>query len=292
MKEYDPFFLETYSNIRDFPLVDHGGKAYQILLERVKDDLKTKGCSLLPGFIKPEFHDRIEREGELVAPHAYYKKEVVNAYNTPPTSDLPADHPAQISMMRENAFVARDLIPETDIINHLHQNQFFSRFLADCFGYDKLYQLADPLAGLCLNVLKPGCCHPWHYDINEFTVSLLTKKPQAGGEFRFSPGIRSSTHENVDLVRQILLDDEEADEHVTNLTLEVGDLQLFQGRYSLHQVSPVQGNKERHTAILAYTLEPGVIGDAERTRQLFGRVLPAHLKRDCEIMTSSGGLNG
>ena len=32
----------------------------------------------------------------------------------------------------------------------------------------------------------------------------------------------------------------------------------------------------RHSAIFAYTAEPGVIGRVERTRQLFGRVLPAH----------------
>jgi hypothetical protein len=39
----------------------------------------------------------------------------------------------------------------------------------------------------------------------------------------------------------------------------------------------VQGGTERHTAIFAYSARPGVLGAPERTRQLFGRVLPEHL---------------
>ncbi|SLJ82245.1 Uncharacterised protein [Mycobacteroides abscessus subsp. abscessus] len=61
------------------------------------------------------------------------------------------------------------------------------------------------------------------------------------------------------------------------LELRPGDLQLFQGRFSLHRVTPVSGVTQRHSAIFAYTDRPGVIGTVERTRQLFGRVLPDHL---------------
>jgi hypothetical protein len=42
-------------------------------------------------------------------------------------------------------------------------------------------------------------------------------------------------------------------------------------------VSTVAGPRARHSAIFAYSERPGVIGSAARTRQLFGRVTPAHL---------------
>lgn len=42
-------------------------------------------------------------------------------------------------------------------------------------------------------------------------------------------------------------------------------------------MSPVRGEVARHSAIFAYSERPGVIGSVERTRQLFGRVLPEHL---------------
>lgn len=38
----------------------------------------------------------------------------------------------------------------------------------------------------------------------------------------------------------------------------------------------VASDDERHTAIFSYTEKPGVIGNVERTRQLFGRVLAIH----------------
>ncbi len=276
MKKNDPLFLENYVNIQAFPLLDrqHGG--YHSLVERVRAELDGDGCALLKGFLRPEWYGQIEREGAAAAPKAYYRSETVNAYNLPLDAELPDDHPAKITMSRENAFVARDMIPETDIVHRLYNSPLFGSFLADCFGYERLYQLEDPLAGLCLNVLKPKCGHPWHYDINEFTVSMLTKKASGGGVFRYSPGSRSPVNENLEQVRDILLGGEAPHPLVRELDLEVGDLQLFQGRYSLHQVSSVQGGEDRHTAIFAYTLEPGVIGGTARTKQLFGRVLPAH----------------
>ncbi|MBO6548051.1 MAG: hypothetical protein JJ964_00355 [Rhizobiales bacterium] len=276
MKENDLLFLEQFTNSSTYPLLNQDSQNYKTLIKNLQSDLNKKGCAVLKGFIKPKWHAQIENEGELVAPLAYYKQETVNAYNVPLNSDLPEDHPAKITMQRENAFVAKDLIPETDIIHRLYNNELFSRFLANCFNYEKLYQLADPLAGLCVNVLNPGCSHPWHYDINEFTVSLLTKKPEAGGNFRYSPGIRTPGNENLSEVKNILLNGDNPHNQVTDLSLEVGDLQLFKGRYSLHQVSPVKGEEQRHTAIFAYTLEPGVIGGVERTKQLFGRALEAH----------------
>ena len=56
-----------------------------------------------------------------------------------------------------------------------------------------------------------------------------------------------------------------------------GDLQLFLGRYSLHQVTPVTGDRQRHTLVLSYAERPGVIGPIDRTRSVYGRVTEAHL---------------
>ena len=280
MKKNDPLFLETFVNIRDFPLHDPSSDLYPRLVQRVKEGLIEDGCSVLEGFIRPEWHETIRLQGMAVAPQAHYKRETVNAYNLPLDAPLGEDHPARITMVRENAFVARDLIPQTDIIHQLFENDLFNTFLADCFGYARLFQLADPLAGLCLNVLRPGCAHPWHFDVNEFTVSLLTKRPEGGGVFRYCPGIRSLHDENLEDVRRVLSDEAQNEDMIKELALKVGDLQLFQGRYALHQVSPVKGSEERHSAIFAYTQSPDVISGPERTRQLFGRVLPVHYEAE------------
>ncbi|MFD4668718.1 arpA protein [Lentzea sp. NPDC058450] len=266
--------LEQVVNTADYPLAEPDGAAWREVVERTHHDLHAVGCSVLPDFIRPALHEDLRREGAEIAPHAYYDVETVNAYNIDVDTPLPPDHPGRTTMERGNAFVARDVVPRDAIIHQLYTSEVFQRFVAACFELPELHELADPLSGLVLNVIPPGRAHPWHFDTNEFTVSMLTQAPEGGGEFQYCPNIRSAEEENFDDVRAVLAGD---DRLVQRLTLRVGDLQLFKGRYSLHQVSTVQGDRQRHTAIFAYSLRPGVVGTVARTRQLFGRVLPEHV---------------
>lgn len=274
MEGQGALILQKYVDLMAYPLDRPSSESYGALIAEIEAKLAADGAVVLKNFIRAEWLAQLEAEGEAVAPDAYARVDTVNAYNLPLDAPLAEDHPAKITMRRENAFVARDLIPEDHIIQQLYNSPDLKRFLADCFAYQQLHQLADPLSGLVLNVLRPGLSHPWHFDINEFTVSLLTKKAEAGGSFYYCPDIRSPRDENLDAVREVLTAKGEIPGK--RIELEPGDLQLFKGRYALHHVSPVEGRAERHTAIFAYTLEPGVIGAPERARQLFGRVLPAH----------------
>jgi hypothetical protein len=243
------------------------------VVARAREDLRATGCCVLPDFVRPGLRETLRVEGAAVAPLAYYDVETVNVYNTEPDPSLPADHPARVPMQRGNAFVARDLIPADAVISRLYCDRGFQQFVAACFGLDAVHELADPLSGLTLNVVPPGRSHPWHFDTNEFTVSMLTQEPDAAGVFEFCPNIRSAHAENVDDVRAVL----QGRGAPRRLVLRPGDLQLFLGRYSLHRVGTVEGATARHSAIFAYSERPGVIGSAERTRQLFGRVAPEHL---------------
>ena len=257
-----------------YPLLDPADPRWAELVNGVRAELAEDGCCVLADFIRPSWREQLRREGAAVAPLAHDDLAAVNVYNTAPDPALPADHPARISMHRGNAFVARDQIPPRSIVARLHTDPRFQRFIAACFGLDRVHELADPLAGLCLNVLAPGRQHPWHFDTNEFTVSLLTQAPEGGGEFEYCAQIRSARTENLPAVRAVL--DGRADHLVRRLHLRPGDLQLFRGRYALHRVREVAGGTARHTAILAYTARPGVISTPERTRQLFGRLAPVH----------------
>jgi hypothetical protein len=258
-----------------YRLTEPGSPAWAAVVARTRDELAAVGCSVLSGFIRPECFDALREQGERAAPHAYYQVETVNVYNIELDASLPADHPGRIAMQRGNAFVARDQIDPDAIIHRLYTEPRFQRFVADCFQLEQLHELADPLSGLVLNVIEPGREHPWHFDTNEFTVSLLTREPSDGGIFEYCPNIRSAAAENLGAVRAVL--DGRGEAMIRQLRLRPGDLQLFQGRYSLHRVSAVSGETARHTAIFAYSERPGVIGSPARTRQLFGRVLPEHL---------------
>ncbi len=267
--------LHRIVNTGRYPLDEPGSADWDRVVARARDDLAADGCCVLSGFLRPELLDTLRAEGEALAPHAYYTVEKVNAYNIPLDADLPPDHPGNIVLERGNAFVARDLIPADALIQVLYTDPVFQRFIADCFGLAELHEFSDPLAGLCLNVVAPGMSHPWHFDTNAFTVSMLTRAPEAGGVFEYCPGIRTPEDENLSAVRAVLMG--EGAHLIRRLELRPGDLQLFQGRFSLHRVSPVEGTSQRHTTIFAYSEQSGVVGNVERTRQLFGRVLPDHI---------------
>jgi hypothetical protein len=258
-----------------YPLADPGGDAWRAVVAHTRRELAEVGCSVLSGFIRADCFDALRDEGARAAPDAYHQVEIVNVYNTDPDPGLPADHPGHVTMERGNAFVPRDRIEPAAIIHRLYTSPEFQRFVADCFELDQLYELADPLSGLVLNVIRPGRQHPWHFDTNEFTVSLLTSAPVDGGVFEYCPNIRTAQDERFDDVRSVLLG--RGERFIRQLVLRPGDLQLFKGRYALHRVSTVHGDQARHTAIFAYSERPGVIGSPARTRQLFGRVLPEHL---------------
>jgi hypothetical protein len=258
-----------------YPLSDLDGPGRRDVVARIRAELSEFGCCVLTDFVRPALRERLERECADIAPLAHSRAELVNAYNIALDTPLPDGHPGHTVMERGNAFVARDHIPPSSIIHRLYTSVDFQRFVADCFGLPELHELADPLSGLCLNVIAPGRAHPWHFDTNEFTVSMLTRPADDGGVFEYCPNIRSTGAENFGDVADVLAG---RGEHlVRRLRLRPGDLQLFRGRYSLHRVSDVRGERARHTAIFAYSERPGMLGSAERTRQLFGRVLPEHV---------------
>lgn len=266
--------VEQLVNTASYPLSEPGSERWREVVTTIRGELRDDGCSVLSEFVRRELRDVLRREGAEMAPSAYYDAETVNAYNVDTGADLPADHPGRRPMQRGNAFVPRDAIPSGAIIHRLYTSALFQRFLAECFELAEIHPLADPLAGLVLNVVSPGKEHPWHFDTNEFTVTMLTQEPEAGGVFEYCPNIRSAESENFADVNAVLAGD---GEHlIRRLELRPGDLQLFKGRYALHRVSAVQGERPRHSAIFAYSEREGVIGTPARTKQLFGRVLPEH----------------
>lgn len=261
-----------------YPLSDPYSTLWASAVACAREQLGEFGCAVLPGFVRAGWVDRLREEGARIAPEADHEVQTVNVYNTAVEDidpRLPADHPACVRLERGNAFVARDHIPDDLVIHRLYRDPEFQRFLAACFGLPALHQLADPLAGLCLNVVTEGRWHPWHFDTNELAISLLTQAPAAGGVFEYCPDIRSPDAENPADVADVLAG--RVEHLVRRIVLRPGDLQLFRGRYSLHRVTEVSGPTPRHSAIFSYSERPGVVGTEVRTRQLFGRVLPQHL---------------
>jgi len=266
--------VDEIVDTRRYPLDRPDDPAWRAAVDRARADLRTQGCTVLRDVVRPERRALLLAQGDEVAGSAHADVAEVNVYNTDPDAGLPADHPARVVLQRRNAFVARDRIPADHLVQRLYGHPGLQRLVAACFEVPAVHPLADPYAGLTLNVVAPGGDHPWHFDTNEIAVSLLTRAPEAGGGFEYCPGIRAVGDENHAGVRAVLDGDRGP---VRRLALRPGDLQLFRGRFSLHRVSTVRGATPRHAAIFAYSERPGVVNSPTRSRQLFGRVAPEHL---------------
>ena len=171
--------------------------------------------------------------------------------------------------------LTRDMFPPHSVAQRLYVSPVFKQLVASIVGVTHVYEYADPLAGLVCTVLPPGGCYGWHYDTNEFVVTIAVGQPERGGEFEYVPDLRSPGHENLEGARRIVAGLDR--DHVRSVCAQPGDLQLFRGRYSLHRVAPVEGDRPRFTLVLSYSDRPGVIGPLDRTRRVYGRVTEQHL---------------
>ncbi|APE32361.1 hypothetical protein BOX17_16180 [Halomonas aestuarii] len=283
----DDTSLHGLIDLERYPIHHLEGDRGRELIAECRQQLGLDGCVVLKGFVPDEALARLERETERLSPQAHYNQTETNPYNSDGDPSLQASHPKNRFDDRTNGFVAGDRIDDDTIIRQVYSHTGFQQFIASVVGMDEIYQYADPLADLVVNVLREGCQHPWHYDTNEFIVTMMTRQSHGGGRFEYAPGIRSPKGENFEEVERVIDGDRS---RLKALDLQPGDLQIFFGRYSLHRVTPVEGDKERHTVIFAYAKEPGFIGRPERARRIFGRMAPVHERLLEEGMERSDSL--
>jgi hypothetical protein len=109
----------------------------------------------------------------------------------------------------------------------------------------------------------------WHFDQTDFVVSLALQSSTAGGDFEYVPRIRREDDERYDAVAVLLAG---AEDEVVRLPMEPGTLVLFQGRYSIHRVTPIEGDVPRLVALLAYDTKPGTCSSELLRAFRYGRV--------------------
>ena len=258
-----------------YPIDRPDSGAFQRLLTSVQKDLDHSGCAVLKKFLNDDGIAAFVAEAENAAPQAYRAFNRTNAYFTKDDATLPTDHPVRQFFDRSNAFIPADNFKQGTALRSIFDFPPFDPFVKAALRQDKFYRYADPLADVIVNMAEAGNGFPWHFDTNNFTVTLAVQNADGGGAFEYVPNIRASG-ENFAEVQKVL---EGRSDKVKTLNLEPGDLQLFLGRNSLHRVAPLSGETPRYVAIFSYVEEPGMIATPERAIQLYGRALPVHYER-------------
>ena len=240
-------------SLAPYPIDGSNPTDYDSIVAAAQAQIDAHGYAELPGFITPEGVAALVADAESLAERAHPSHGPGTGYLELPSDDWPDDHPRKKWMDYGVRAVGYDVIPYSSPLRQIYELPDLDHFISDVLGRGPLFHYADPCGALNLAVMGEGDQLQWHFDQTDFVVSLAIQDADEGGDFEVVPLTRSATEENYDEVNAILNGDRS---RVTRLEMTPGTLLIFEGRYSLHRVSPIRGNTLRHVGLLAYDTKP------------------------------------
>lgn len=271
--------IAEFLDLDDFPIHDLASPKRAELVAQCQADLSAVGCSHVPQFVRQSAVDKMCDEAHRLMAEARPADDRINPYLLADDETLPADHPKRFFQTRTSSFINSDLLEADSILRKIYDCDVLVHFFSDCLGVAPIYRWADPLGRNPYSVMNDGDYFPWHFDGNEFTVSVLVQESDEGGDFEYCPNIRSPKQENFDDVQSVL---KGGREKVNVLSLKTGDLQIFKGRYSMHRVTPAIGPNPRIIALPTYVTNPYLMNRPHHAKAFYGRNLPIHHERELD----------
>lgn len=260
--------LSAAVDLDRYPLHDRTRPDYAALVGHAAAALRQSGCCELPGFLTPAGIALASEQARRLAPRAFASASTKTAYLSDADPHFPNDHARGVLQASAVKVIAYDDVPAQDIVRRLYEWPALDQFLADVLGLPVLYRYADPLGALNLAVMGDGDALGWHFDQTDFVTSLALVPAEQGGDFEFHPLIRSASDECYDAVGAVVRGERHDQQR---LPMTPGTFLLFQGRHSLHRVTPIRGATDRIVALLAFDSRPGTDSTPELKRARYGR---------------------
>ncbi|QAY88552.1 hypothetical protein [Pseudomonas sp. ACM7] len=256
-------------DLERYPITDRTHPAYRALVTHSQSLLGQEGVAIFPGFVRDESVATMADQTLALHPRMFHFRENHTVYFKPQEESVDSGHPLRRLMKTEKDTVAYADIPGDNLIRRIYESDEVLSFIKDVLGLDTLYRHADPLAALNLQGFTTGQQLGWHFDRSDFSVTLSLQAASAGGDFEYVRMLRNEDDDCYDAVRQFL--DNPDTQQIEVLPQVPGTLTLFRGRYSLHRVTPVVGDRLRLNAVLAYVDQPNVEFSAYARQLFYGR---------------------
>jgi hypothetical protein len=263
--------LGQFLDLERYPLTHLDGATGQRVVAAARAQLAATGAAELPGVVNTAGIPALVDDAEELAPRAHHSGGEGTAYLEFPDFDLPEDHPRLRFAPYGVSAVGFDVIPRTSVLRRMYESDALLRFIAVILDRGPLYRYGDPFGALNLSVMGQGDELQWHFDQTDFVVSLAIQSAETGGDFEVAPRIRTSEDECYPQVTRVLDGDSTG---VVTLAMTPGTLLIFEGRHSLHRVSPIGGRRLRHVGLLAYDTKPGTMGSDLLRMDRYGRTEP------------------
>ena len=253
-----------------YPIDRLGTAEGRELVARSRTALAADGACELEGFLRPEAVARMVAESDALAAEAHRSTGKATPYLELPEAGLAGRPPAASFDPYTLGAVAYDQMPPANALRRLYEWEPLMSFVGACVGRERLFRYADPLGALNVAVMVDGDELEWHFDQTDFVVSLALRDAERGGDFLYAPRIRSAADERYGDVAGVLAGGGAA---VRRLPMRPGTLLLFEGRHSLHCVSPISSGTSRLVGLLAYDTKPGTCASPLLQQARYGRVV-------------------
>jgi len=257
----------TLVDLERYPLFAAAGRRQ--VVDDARATLESVGAAILPGFIHADGVASLAAEAVGLAPIAYRREQMLGAYGYASSSESDPTHPTRRTSRYTMHAIATDQLAPAGPTMSIYEWQPLIDLIAEILDLPELYVLDDSMMRCNLTYLSDGDEHGWHFDGNDFVVSLLLQSSESGGAFEFAPNIATETEPNYDAVRAVM---DEQPGMTQILQLEPGTLALFRGRRALHRVTRVHGDRQRIIALLSYHETPGLVNGPDAQLRVFGRV--------------------
>ncbi|MBI3514782.1 MAG: hypothetical protein HY060_12075 [Proteobacteria bacterium] len=262
--------LPSLIDLERYPIAALASPGGDLLIADCRAQLARTGACMLPGFLKPDAIAAAADEGARLAPRAHrLAGSRSTCYLAPPDESLPEGHPKRRLQTTSVGAVAYDLIPPDSPIRALYESETVLDFIGAALGVERLYRYADLLGALNIAVMTADEHLLWHFDQTDFVVSILLQECVAGGAFEFVPRIRSADDPHYAAIERLL---DGGRDGVIRLDMQPGTLALFQGRWSIHRVTPIEGARPRLIALLGYDTKPGTVSSDNLKLRRYGRL--------------------
>lgn len=255
-------------DLERYPLQRPESDAYRRVVDQARRELRDRGAAEIEGFVSPTGVAALVRDADELAARAHTSGGQGTAYLEFPDFSLPPDHPRLHFADYAVRAVAYDITPLDSPLRLLYEWDPMKDLIEAVLDRGPVFRYADPFGALNLAVMGEGDQLQWHFDQTDFVVSLAIQSAERGGDFEVAPRIRSAQAEHYDDVAAVLAGDRS---RVETLPMRPGTLLVFEGRYSLHRVSPIEGSRWRHVGLLAYDTQPGTMGSDLLRADRYGR---------------------
>lgn len=237
-----------------YPVDDLTDPRTLALAQECRDRLDATGVAIVPGFLTDAAVAAIVAESAPLAAGGHHQDIGGTPYLELPADGWPADHPRLATGRSALIAVPYDDFAADSPLRALYEWDGLMAFVALALGKDRLYRYDDDLGALNVAAMADGDELFWHFDQTDFVVSIALAPSDAGGDFECVSMTRSPDDERYDDVAAILAG---ATDRVTTVPMAPGTLMFFEGRHSLHRVTPIEGPAPRYVALLAYDTKPG-----------------------------------